>query len=88
MIPGIVRRFLPLAMSLWLIASGAALLPAAEELTEADFRKLHEQLQPPPNELWRTIPWQMSLLDARDLAIKEKKPLVIRVRAGHPLGCV
>lgn len=76
---------------------GAALLPAVPRatpadgpagLTEAEFRKLHEQLQPSPGELWRTVPWRMSILEARDLAAREKKPLVMRVRAGHPLGCV
>jgi hypothetical protein len=57
-------------------------------LTVAEFEKLHHDLQPPENELWRSIPWQMSILEARDLAAREKKPLVMRVRAGHPLGCV
>jgi hypothetical protein len=61
---------------------------AAEELTIAEFEKLHKELQPPKDELWSTIPWQMSILEARELAAKEKKPLVMRVRAGHPLGCV
>lgn len=61
---------------------------AGENVSDADFRELHEKLQPPKDEPWRTIPWQVSLLEARELAVKEKKPLVMRVRAGHPLGCV
>jgi hypothetical protein len=56
--------------------------------TDAEFQKLHKQLQPPAEELWRTIPWKTSILEARALAAKEKKPLVMRVRSGHPLGCV
>lgn len=61
---------------------------AAEPLTSAEFEKLHKELQPPADELWRSIPWKMSILDARALAVQEKKPLVLRVRSGHPLGCV
>lgn len=61
---------------------------AAEGVTEAEFKKLHEELQPPRNELWRSVPWKMSIIEASRLAAQEKKPLVMRVRSGHPLGCV
>jgi len=57
-------------------------------LTQAEFEKLHRELQPPKDEPWRSIPWKTSILDACKLAAKEKKPLVMRVRSGHPLGCV
>jgi hypothetical protein len=30
----------------------------------------------------------MSITDACLLAAKQKKPLMMRVRSGHPLGCV
>jgi hypothetical protein len=60
----------------------------SEELSLAEFAKLHRELQPPRDEPWRTIPWKMSIVDACRLAAKEKKPLVMRVRSGHPLGCV
>jgi hypothetical protein len=83
--PGLRRR--TIAAGLVLLASCLP-LQAGGELTDAEFRKLHEQLQPPRDELWRSIPWQMSLLDASALAAREKKPLVVRVRSGHPLGCV
>ena len=67
-------------------------VPAAEDrpagLTQAEFEKLHRELQPPPGELWRTIPWQTEILDARAQAAKEKKPIFMLVRSGHPLGCV
>jgi hypothetical protein len=61
---------------------------AKEPLSLAEFEKLHSALQPPKDELWQSIPWQVSVLEARRLAAKEKKPIVMRVRAGHPLGCV
>ena len=42
---------------------GAAALfaqqPATSGLSLAEFEKLHKELQPPDNELWRTIPWQV-----------------------------
>jgi len=75
-------------VGLWLAAHIASPGPAAEALTLAEFDKLHKQLQPSKDELWQTIPWKVSVLEARQLAAKEKKPIVMRVRAGHPLGCV
>ena len=58
-----------------------------DELSLDEFKKLHQQLQPPKEELWRQIPWQTSVLEARALAIKDKKPLFMVVRSGYPLGC-
>ena len=56
-------------------------------LTLADFAKLHKELSS-AKELWQTIPWQLSLIDARALAAKENKPVYMLCRSGHPLGCV
>jgi hypothetical protein len=83
-----LRTLLPFGVGFWLAAQCVLSSEANEKLTEAEFQELHQQLQPPRDELWRTIPWQVSLLEARELAAREKKPLVMRVRAGHPLGCV
>ena len=65
-------------------------LACADEFTldEAQFQKLHRQLQPPVGESWRELPWQLSLLKAQELAAKEKKPVYMLVRSGNPLGCV
>jgi hypothetical protein len=82
------RQSLQSGACLWLVAFFSSPAPAAEALTLAEFKKLHKELQPPKDELWQTIPWQVSVLEARKLAAKEKKPIVMRVRAGHPLGCV
>jgi hypothetical protein len=60
---------------------------ACAELTDAEFKRLHEQLQPAADEPWRTIPWKISLLDAQKAAAKEKKPIFIWAMDGHPLGC-
>ena len=62
-------------------------LSHAEELTEARFRELVEELEPKEDELWRTIPWKIALLDAQRSAAKEGKPIFIWAMDGHPLGC-
>ena len=59
----------------------------ARKLTLADFTKLHKELTS-VREAWQTIPWQLSLLEARAIAAKENKPVYMLCRAGHPLGCV
>lgn len=59
----------------------------ARGLTVADFEKLHNDLQPPDNELWRTIPWKVSILEGRELAATTKKPIFVWVASGEPLGC-
>lgn len=63
------------------------LLGAQDGLTDADCRKLHDSLKPPAAEMWRNIPWKVSLLEAQNLAAKEKKPLFIWSMDGNPLGC-
>jgi len=56
-------------------------------LSVEEFKRLHAQLQP-PKEGWRELAWQTSLIQAKALAVAQKKPLYILVRSGHPLGCV
>ena len=56
-------------------------------LDQAEFERLHAELQPDPAQLWRTIPWKISLLDAQRMAAEQKKPLFIWAMDGHPLGC-
>jgi hypothetical protein len=73
--------WIALAARLWPTAS------LAEELTEAKFKQLHAELQPAPDEPWRTIPWKIALLDAQQTAAKENKPIFIWAMDGHPLGC-
>ena len=60
---------------------------AALGLTEAEFQKLHRELQPNPKATWRTIPWKTSVLDAQAAAAREGKPIFIWAMDGHPLGC-
>jgi hypothetical protein len=59
----------------------------ADELDETNFRRLHAELQPSRDELWRTIPWKIDLLDAQQAAADQGKPIFIWSMDGHPLGC-
>jgi hypothetical protein len=61
--------------------------PATSGLTLAEFEKLHKELQPPKDELWRTIPWHVSILEGREAAAKSGKPIFVWVASGEPLGC-
>ena len=65
----------------------AAEEPKEEQLTVAGFEKLHRELQPPKDELWRSIPWHVSILEAREQAARDKKPIFVWVASGEPLGC-
>ena len=85
-----MRRALSFALA---VAAGAATLPAgrAQEgpgLSAAEFEKLHRLLRRSREEAWQQLPWQLSLLEARDQAAREQKPVFLLVRSGHPLGCV
>ena len=59
----------------------------AAELSEQRCRELVAELQPGNDALWRTIPWKLSVLEARGTALKENKPIFIWAMDGHPLGC-
>jgi hypothetical protein len=61
--------------------------PIGKGLSIAEFEKLHKELQPPKDELWRTIPWHVSILEAREAAAKSAKPIFVWVASGEPLGC-
>ena len=65
----------------------AVFLLLPDGLTVEEFEKLHRELRPPAGEAWLSIPWKTSLLDARDLAAEQKKPILIWSMDGHPLGC-
>ncbi|SVC61068.1 uncharacterized protein METZ01_LOCUS313922 [marine metagenome] len=71
--------------TLWLVFG--LLVTSALGLTEAEFQKLHRELQPNPKATWRTIPWKTSVLDAQAAAAREEKPIFIWAMDGHPLGC-
>ena len=56
-------------------------------LSAEEFKKIHEQLKPPANEPWRSIPWKVSLVEAQNQSVKDQKPIFIWSMDGNPLGC-
>ncbi len=60
---------------------------SADPIGDAEYSQLHESLQPSKDELWRSIPWETSLLTAQAKAAKNGKPIFIWAMDGHPLGC-
>jgi hypothetical protein len=65
------------------------MLPLLFAFTLANFdATLLAAIQPSPGEdPFETIPWQTNLWEARTLAAKEGKPLLLWEMDGHPLGC-
>lgn len=60
-----------------------------EGLSEEEFKDLRAKLQPckgEKDEIWRTIPWQISITKARQLALKENKPMYVLAPVGSLLG--
>ena len=73
-------------MKTWLLAAVLA-FGADDGLTKTEFESLHAKLKPPAGEAWRSIPWSVSLVEAQNLAAREKKPILIWSMDGNPLGC-
>jgi hypothetical protein len=61
------------------------LLPGG--LTSEEFQRLYKELQPSKEEVWRTIPWKISVSEAQAQAAREKKPVFMWSMDGHPMGC-
>ena len=61
--------------------------PDTDRLTDANFPAIYDALQPPKVEPWKTIPWQISIVEAARQAEKEGKPVFLWQADGWPLGC-
>ena len=70
---------------------GAAFCPApaarAANLTVREFDRLHKELAS-ATEPWQSLPWHLSLVQGCAQGAREKKPVYMLCRSGHPLGCV
>ncbi len=62
-------------------------VPNIDRLTDADFPTIYDALQPPSVELWKSIPWHISIVEAARQAEKEGKPVFMWQADGWPLGC-
>ena len=56
-------------------------------ISQQEFARLHALLKPDSSELWRTIAWKTSLLDAQRISASERKRMFVWAMDGHPLGC-
>ena len=74
-------------LTLLCVLGTSVVQPTFGQNQRADFAKLHKELTG-AKEPWQSIPWHVSLLEARAQAAKENKPVYMLCRAGHPLGCV
>ena len=72
---------------LWLTCLANLGPSLGQDLSEPEYRRLLEQLKPSEDELWRTIPWRINLLDAQRDSAGQQKPIFIWAMDGHPLGC-
>jgi hypothetical protein len=54
-------------------------------LSEAEFVRLREELDL-KNQPWSTIPWKVSLTEARQWAASRHKPIFLVVNTGNCLG--
>jgi hypothetical protein len=81
----ILRRWFILGLT-WL--AGAPVAAAAEPIKPEQFAKLQALIKPDQTEdEWAKIPWMTDLWEARQVAAKQGKPIVLWEMDGHPLGC-
>lgn len=70
----------------WLGASAS--LPPADPVRPEKFDELIKLIKPGIDEdKWATIPWMTDLWQARQLAARQGKPILLWEMDGHPLGC-
>jgi hypothetical protein len=60
-----------------------ALRPAG--LSDDEYRKIQPELRL-KSKGWASLPWRATLTDAREAALKEKKPIFMMVDTGNPIG--
>lgn len=60
----------------------------AVRLDEGNFAAWRDHLAPQPSELaWESLPWLTSYADGVLAAQEQRRPLLLWVMNGHPLGC-
>jgi hypothetical protein len=64
---------------------GAPPEPGSPPISVAEFNKILKELHV-KNQPWATIPWKVSLTEARRLAAAERKPIFLVVNTGNCLG--
>jgi hypothetical protein len=81
----LASRILLLSVT-WLgLAQGA---PAVDPIRPEQVGRLQALIKPGPGEdRWASIPWLSDLWQARRLAARQGKPILLWEMDGHPLGC-
>ena len=67
------------------VVAAILLLALPAGLTDEEFRKLQPELRL-KSKGWASLPWRATLTDAREAAIREKKPIFMMVDTGNPIG--
>ena len=76
------------AFLILVVLASSILAADSPPLTPADLPRLRDLIKPRADEdKWASIPWQTNLWEARKLAAKEGKPILLWEMDGHPLGC-
>ncbi len=66
----------------------ATAIESRGEMSDDDLDQLAALCRPSSDELaWRSIPWMTDLWQARELAARVGKPILLWEMDGHPLGC-
>jgi hypothetical protein len=66
-----------------LLAAAFLLLPTG--MTDAEYQKLRPDLRL-KSRGWASLPWRATLTEAREAALREKKPIFMMVDTGNPIG--
>jgi hypothetical protein len=88
--------FKRLKLAGWLLSAGVVLAGAAalrdqasaaegDRLSDTEFAALQKALHV-KNQPWATIPWKVSVTQARQIAARERKPIFLVVNTGNCLG--
>ena len=60
-------------------------LLAPAGLSDDEYRKLQPDLRL-KSKGWASLPWRATLTDAREAALRERKPIFMMVDTGNPIG--
>ncbi len=69
------------------MSAAAVLLLASAGISDEEFACLKTELSVKARP-WASIPWRVSLHEAREAAAREGKPLFVNVNTGNALGFV
>ena len=79
---------LPVVAILAIIAPPVSLAARHSEAPAEPLEKRFELVRPTESEeAWRAVGWRTNLMEARELAQEQKRPLFLWIIVGNPHGC-